>query len=337
MSKKRLFLLAGIIFLLIFLFFLLIFASLKILKRKAAIKAPEISFFAYSKNFHGDLNLNCGKIGRESKIVVLPKDEKKTRVKIFHKDGEIYGTFFKPMASNFQAAIGDVEGDIKNEIILGQEKGKSNIYIYREQKKNFILSNSFEIFPDFSVGINLALGDVTGDEKKEIIVGAGFSGGPQVKIFDASGRELGSFFAFHPMVRSGVKVAAVNFDGDPKEEIIALTNFERETQFKIYKFDKIYSLQNVTRVYDKNTKILVDLLIADANDDGEKEIIVIPQKKLGKSMAIFKGNKKLPPDILGDYLDPEGGFNVAFCDLDGNKQDDIVVNEKNSLIKIFYR
>lgn len=332
-----------VLFLLIFLI-LVLFSRTKVLKsiniwtKIFPPKKAAVSFYALTRNFRGKLNLACGKIGNDNKIIVVPQNSSPAIIKVFDRNGqELWTSGVHSKYQSFNVVLGDLDGDSKNEIVLGQEKEKSFIYIYKQKKKKFVFSRSFEAFKNLPIGVNLALGDVNGDKKSEIIVGAGQGGGPQIKIFDGKGQELGNFFAFHPKMRHGVRIATLDFDGDDKDEIVALSNLERDTQFKIYKFDKIYSLQNLKRVYGKKTKLLTKIVTADLDGDGKLEIITIPEKKVGKSIAIFKGSKKLPSDILGDFLDSGGGFNIVFCNLDGNKKDDVVVNEKNSLIKVFYR
>lgn len=347
---------AGIILLLLIFLVLVVLSRTKILKslnvwkRILPKKEATVSFYALSRNFRGKLNLACGKIGEKNRIIVTPSGRPSSLVKIFNEKGKLINKFkIKNSQQSFQPAIGNINAGKENEIILAQEKGGSFIYIYKQKKKKFVFSRSFEAFKDQSLGVNLTLGDLNADGREEILVSAGEGGEPQIKIFslradleqgrgvDEKGYELGNFFAFHPRMRHGVRIATLDFDGDGKDEIVALSNLERDTQFKIYKFDKIYSLQSLKRVYGKKTKLPTKIITADLDGDNKLEIITIPEKKVGKSMAVFKDSKKLPPDILGDYLDPEGGFNVVFCDLDGNKKEDVVVNKNSSSVEVFYR
>jgi hypothetical protein len=338
---KKQFLKAGlVVFLLIFLI-LTIFFKIKVLKliKFWPKETATFSFFAYGKNFRGEISFACGDVNGEQRIVTAAADNASLLVKIFNKGGKMINKFdAKNVGQVPVLAVGDVDGDDKNEIILNQTKDKSQIFIYQQRKENFVLVNSFAAFSNLTIGVNLAVGDVNGDGKDEIIIGAGSGGGPQVKIFNAQGRELGNFFAFHPGLRGGVKVAVLDFDGDGKDEIVALSNLEQDTQFKIYKFDNIFSLQAVTRVYDKTTKIPVNLLTADVNEDGKKEVIVVPQKKLSFKIKVFGYGKEIKKNILNSQriINQQGGASLAFCDLNGNKKDDIIVNENGSEIKIFY-
>ncbi|MEW6407309.1 MAG: VCBS repeat-containing protein [Patescibacteria group bacterium] len=344
-----------VLFLLIFLVLVVLFRT-KVLKlaniQKKILPKKEaaVSFYAFSKNFRGKLNLACGKIGNDNQIIVVPQNSLPAIVKAFNKNGrKLWTSGAHSKYQGFNAALGDLDGDGKNEIVLGQTENKPQIFIYKQKGKKFVLAGSFAAFGDLHLGVNLALGDVNGDGKAEIIVGAGQGGGPQVKIFsfqanlkssqEIEGKisELGNFFAFHPKMRHGVRIATLDFDDDGKDEIIALSNLERDTQFKIYKFDRIYSLQNVTRVYGKKIKIPANLLTVDINDDGKKEIIIMPQKKLGQEFKIFGHGAEIKNSFLDNYLDIEGGVNLAVCDLNNNKRNEVIINETGSKIKIFER
>jgi hypothetical protein len=68
-------------------------------------------------------------------------------------------------------------------------------------------------FPGFSGGINVAVGDVIGDGKMEIIAAVAGFGPPHVKVFDNTGRLLSSFYAFNPAFLGGVNIAVGNVLG----------------------------------------------------------------------------------------------------------------------------
>ncbi len=79
---------------------------------------------------------------------------------------------------------------------------------------------TLEPFPNFTGGVNVAVGDVNGDGRDDIIVGAGVGGGPVVRIYDHNGNDQGAFFAYGTNFRGGVQVAVGDIDGNGDMEII---------------------------------------------------------------------------------------------------------------------
>jgi hypothetical protein len=75
---------------------------------------------------------------------------------------------------------------------------------------------------DFTGGVRVAVGDVTGDGVGEIITGSG-ADAPQVRAFtltDGAPNEVASFDAYDPGFRGGIFVAAGDLDGDGVDEIV---------------------------------------------------------------------------------------------------------------------
>jgi hypothetical protein len=74
---------------------------------------------------------------------------------------------------------------------------------------------------EFTGGVNLAVGDVTGDGKADVVVGAGVGGAPRVRVFDVeTGRALQDFYAYEEDFRGGAGVAVVDLDRDGKAEVV---------------------------------------------------------------------------------------------------------------------
>ena len=116
---------------------------------------------------------------------------------------------------------GDVNGDgIPDVAIAPGEGGGPRVRIV-DGKTGNDLANFFAYDSEFRGGVNIALGDLNGNGKLEVITGAGEGGGPHVRVFDAqTGAPISEYFAYDPEARGGVHVATGDLNGDGKAEII---------------------------------------------------------------------------------------------------------------------
>ncbi|MBP3958913.1 hypothetical protein J8F10_27015 [Gemmata sp. G18] len=115
-------------------------------------------------------------------------------------------------------AVGDllpdpenIVGLVRNEYVTGTGPGTESLV--RVWSDTGVLRESFNPFPGFKGGINVAVGDVTGDGANEIIVAVAANGPPQVKVFNASGQLLSTFFAFDTGFLGGLNIAVGNVLG----------------------------------------------------------------------------------------------------------------------------
>jgi hypothetical protein len=124
-------------------------------------------------------------------------------------------------------ATGDVDGDGVDEVIVGAGKdGGPRVSVFRIAGGAATQLGTFFAFEQsFRSGATVGAGDITGDGKAEVIVGAAEGGGPRVASFSISATgaatKVSDFFAFDNAQRGGVYVAGVDTDGDGTAEIIA--------------------------------------------------------------------------------------------------------------------
>lgn len=139
---------------------------------------------------------------------------------------------FTPFESSFlggiYVAMGDLDGDGKAETIISPNQGGGPRVIVLDGATGNVKADYFGIDdPAFRGGARCATADVNGDGVADLIVAAGFQGGPRIAIYD--GRSLGSgqprklvsdFFAMEPQLRNGVFVAGGDVNGDGYADIV---------------------------------------------------------------------------------------------------------------------
>ncbi|MEI6835826.1 MAG: putative glycoside hydrolase [Candidatus Falkowbacteria bacterium] len=180
---------------------------------------------------------------------------------------------FKPYGAfkgNFSIAAGDTRGDEQEEIITGAGAGGGPQVMVFDLKGK--LKFSFMAYDkNFRGGVNIAVGDLNGDSKAEIVTGAGAGGGPQVRIFDASGKAKTSFMAYSQNFKGGVNVAVGDVDGDGQNEIITGEGKGGDSQVKIWSGSG--QLKSSFMAYDKTYRNGVFVAASDINNDSKAEIL----------------------------------------------------------------
>ncbi len=144
---------------------------------------------------------------------------------------------------------------------------------------------------NFKGGAYPAIGDINNDGKDEIVIGAGYSGGPQVRIFDKKGNSIGiNFFAFEKEYTSGVNVAVCNLDNKKRNEIVVGKALQDKSEIRIYRITKKNKAKFLSKtiVYDESFEGGVNIACSDLNDDKKDEIITGPGPTGRSHIRTFK-------------------------------------------------
>jgi len=196
-------------------------------------------------------------------------------VRVYDKQGVLLKKFF-PFGREYQdkinLAVADLSGNGDLEIVVAREKFSSDVKIfdfYGEED-----SASFKAYAEnFQGGVDLALCDLNGDGQMEIVTGAGFGGGPHIRIFEFNGKLFDSgFFAFDRSWRNGVNVACGDADNDGQMEIIAGSGLGNSAKIKIFDF-RNRKVKVEFSPYNENYRRGAEISFGDIDNDGSGEII----------------------------------------------------------------
>jgi hypothetical protein len=138
-----------------------------------------------------------------------------------------------PFEAAFKGGVyvsaGDLDGDGMDEFaICPDEGGGPRVMIFRGG--SFTRVADFFGIDDakFRGGTRVTFGDLTGDGRSDLVVAAGFGGGPRVTAYD--GASIGSpgglkllfnVFVFEEALRNGAFVSSADLDGDGVSDLVA--------------------------------------------------------------------------------------------------------------------
>lgn len=185
-----------------------------------------------------------------------------------------------------------------------------------------IFKSFFPYSPTFKGPIHVATGNLDRDLPEEIVTGAGFGGGPHVRIFDVEGRLKGQFFAYDKNRRNGVMVAVGDIDGDGISEIVTGSGKGFKPEVKIFRKDGTV----VSSFLAYNEKFLggVNVASGDINGDGIDEIVTGPGLGGGPHIRIFDKDGKVIRQFFAFNAESRGGAQVAVGDTNNDIFEEII-------------
>ena len=226
-----------------------------------------------------------------------------------------------------RVAIGDVTGDGYPDLVCAAGPSAGPVVKIYDGKTG-ATSSFFAFGSTFSGGVNIAVGDVNGDGRDEIIAGAGASGGPQVTVFNSSGTALYNFFAYQSEVRSGVRVSAGDVTGDGKADIVTSPGYGGGPDVRV--FDLTTAAGGSVRprngffAYGASFTGGVYVATGDVDGDGKAEIITGAGPGGGPQVSVFNGDGRQVNSFFAYSTDFLGGVRVAAAELTGDKKAEIL-------------
>ncbi len=294
------------------------------------------------------------------------------RVHIYRKADGVYLANFSPYGPSFTGLVnvemGDLNADGYGDIITGIASGAAQVKVFSGKtlsqgtlnmmNPDGALMSSFFAFPSqYNVGVNLAVGRVTGSSKPELILGANV-GNPHVKVIPgqtianglfgtvADSKLLTNFFAYGLNFNVGTNVAVGDVAKNGFADIVTSANVGNP-HVKVYRgqniangtfnsFNPDASLRAEFFSYGLNFNVGAYVAVGDVNADGYADVITgastgAPHVKVYNGQAIGTGtfNNFIPDNsLLTEFFAYEtnlgAGVRVAAGDFNGDAKADIL-------------
>ncbi len=204
------------------------------------------------------------------------------------------------------------------------------------KKDGTVFKSFFPFSPNFKGAINVGVGNIDDDPSEEIITGAGFGGGPHIRIFDIEGRLKGQFFAYEKNKRSGVNIAIGDIDGDGIFEIITGPGKGMKPEVKV--FNREGKIISSFLAYNEKFLGGVNVSAGDINGDGVDEIVTGPGLGGGPHVRVFNKDGTVIQQFFAFNAESRSGVRVAVGDMNNDTFEEIITSVEGAtspLVRVY--
>jgi hypothetical protein len=309
------------------------------------------SFNAYASGTRGDLNALTADIDGDDdqEVITYLGNRSSSDIRIFSERGRRVGKFFafpRSFKGGVLVSAADVDGDGASEIIVRPlDKAGPNIRVFRftPSKNKFELMGSVLAAPKaFRGKLSLAVGDVNGDGKDDIIATPYTKGLADVMVFqyNPSKRKIERYAKFRPYAapyKKGAVLAVGNVSGNGAAEIVVAPSTKGGSNVRVYRYSNAQQrirLVDWVRAYGSSYQKGVELTLGDVNADGRSEVITVPSEG-GPNVRVYTYNETRNDLKLLDWFKPypanfRGGVALSVANLDEDVPKEVVVTPKRS-------
>lgn len=184
---------------------------------------------------------------------------------------------------------GNLRGSLPGppEIATGADRGGGpHVKVFSRQ--GALMNSWFAYASGFRGGVRVAVGDVTGNSRPEIITAPGAGGGPHIRVRNASGTILAEWLAYPAGLTTGVFVATADVDGDGKDEVITAPDRGGGPHVKVFDVESGGGTSILEfMAYDTAFRGGVRVAGGQVNGDGSEDIVTGAGPGGGPHVRVF--------------------------------------------------
>ncbi len=256
---------------------------------------------------------------------------------------------FSDFSGTVRSVIGDVNGDgTPDAVYVTGPTGGSRIRAVDGKTGADIVSVFSAFEPSYRGGLFVALADLQGNGREEIIVSPDQGGGGRVTVFDLSGgqsRTMANFFGIDdPSFRGGARVAAADINGDGRDDIVVAAGFGGGPRVAIFNGSTVSSGNPTRLVSDffafdgadvSNLRNGVYVAAGDITGDGRADLVfgagpgggprvfALSGASLMTSVTVAKAQPLA--NFFAYGASERGGVRPSISDVDGDGKPDLIV------------
>lgn len=225
------------------------------------------------------------------------------------------------MVANAQAvpALWDA---MTSTVIVGPAAGPGAVRALRWTDRAEIVS-TFPFGESFAGGVNLATGDIDGDDVPDVVVAMGPGGGFVRAHSGADARTIVSGFPYGPAFAGGVSVALGDVDGDRRADVVVGPS-QGAGHVRVFSGADFHEIASAPAPFGPAYAGGVHLAAGDVDGDGRAEVIA--GQATGGLVSVLSSTDLSP--VISAYPFGSafaGGVSVAAGDLNGDGRQDVVV------------